>query len=811
MFSGAFCFCLGILVFSFDRKSVVNKLFLLTTLSLFYYTFTTVMMWLSQNPAEASFWNKMGAPWPFTVVLIFNCALAFTKNIWLKKPATYLALYFPAAFFFIVELFTDQINQLPVLRYWGFNDVASGSWLYYVSTVWAAVLTLGAVFVCTRYFYKTNDERQKKQRLLVTVGLAIPIIAFVTTNLIVRSFNIDIPNLGPITSAVFAGLVSYALLKYDLFTFDTALAADSIISSLPDPLVIINCHKKILRLNGHMLNFLGYKENELIGKGVEDILVPKYVEVLNKEFEKLCKEKIVANKELACLTRIGEQKEVIFSASIIQTRFGSPIGAACLFHDITERKKNQELQEKQAALINLGSSAIIVKNADGIITFWNTGAENLYGYTKQEAVGKKISVLLKAKYSESEDNIYVSLRRGQHWVGESTHYAKNNKEVVVQADWIAKLNERNEVLEVLESNIDITDRVNAQKALQLSEEKFRKNFAMTPIGISILNLDSNQFVDCNESFERLTGYKRDEIIGKSALEINLWTNQAKNNQIMDRLLREGTVEIQGLELTTKSQETKVVDAGFAVVEINGELHSISSFLDVTDRQKVEQELKENTVQIENLNEKLRILGTLTRHDVKNKLSVIKGNAYLLRKKLANSPELLSYVETIDLALDQSDRLLDLSRIYEKIGSEKLTRISVEESFNQAVNLVNKPGLRIFNKCKGLNVIADSMLSQLFYNLIDNSIKHGKTVTEIELSFNSEPSTIKLYYKDNGVGISDDIRSLIFSEGFTTGGSGLGLKLVKKMIESYGWTIEENGILNQGARFQITIPKSALFY
>ena len=65
--------------------------------------------------------------------------------------------------------------------------------------------------------------------------------------------------------------------------------------------------------------------------------------------------------------------------------------------------------------------------------------------------------------------------------------------------------------------------------------------------------------------------------------------------------------------------------------------------------------------------------------------------------------------------------------------------------------------------------------------------------------------IKLFYEDNGVGIPKENKPKIFKEGFTTGGSGLGLKLIKKMIEAYGWTIEENGVPDKGAQFEITAP------
>ena len=231
-------------MFSFDRKSSVSKFFLLGSFALFYYTFTTVMMWLSPNAAEASFWNKMGSLWPFTVVLIANFALAFSKSTWLRNKLTYLALYLPALLFFLIDLFTDLINKPPVLRYWGFNDVASGTWIYYISTFWSAALTIGAFVVCALYYFKTEDENQKKSRLLVTIGLAVPIVAFVITNLIARSIGMETPNLGPITAFIFSSFVAYAILKYDLFTFDAAIAADHIISTLPDALVLTNMQGK---------------------------------------------------------------------------------------------------------------------------------------------------------------------------------------------------------------------------------------------------------------------------------------------------------------------------------------------------------------------------------------------------------------------------------------------------------------------------------------------------------------------------------------------------------------------------------------
>jgi signal transduction histidine kinase len=116
-------------------------------------------------------------------------------------------------------------------------------------------------------------------------------------------------------------------------------------------------------------------------------------------------------------------------------------------------------------------------------------------------------------------------------------------------------------------------------------------------------------------------------------------------------------------------------------------------------------------------------------------------------------------------------------------------------------------IEIVNDCQGLEVTADSLLKQLFYNFLDNSLKYGEKVTQIRLHFTNEGDGVKLFYEDNGVGISEVNKPKLFHEGFSTGKStGLGLFLIKKMVEVYGWAITEEGEPDKGAKFVITIPK-----
>ena len=105
------------------------------------------------------------------------------------------------------------------------------------------------------------------------------------------------------------------------------------------------------------------------------------------------------------------------------------------------------------------------------------------------------------------------------------------------------------------------------------------------------------------------------------------------------------------------------------------------------------------------------------------------------------------------------------------------------------------------------VFADSFFRQLFYNLIDNSIKHGKRVTKIRVHYEKiSEAHLCLIYEDDGIGISLDHKPHLFKDGFSTCGStGHGLYLIKKAIDVYGWDVYENGESGKGAKFNIIIP------
>ncbi len=190
------CFALGLWVYSLNRKSILNKLFFLAGLVTLIYSFTTVMMWTASDGESAYFWHKMGTIWPFLVVLVVHFALIFTESDWLKKKRNYIVLYLPAIALWLIDLFTNLINDCPILKYWGYNDPASGTWVFGISTVWSALLPVFAFAICFKYYLRAKEPTEKQRRKYVAIGFAIPIAAFISTNMLGRAISIEIPNLG---------------------------------------------------------------------------------------------------------------------------------------------------------------------------------------------------------------------------------------------------------------------------------------------------------------------------------------------------------------------------------------------------------------------------------------------------------------------------------------------------------------------------------------------------------------------------------------------------------------------------------------
>jgi PAS domain S-box-containing protein len=139
--------------------------------------------------------------------------------------------------------------------------------------------------------------------------------------------------------------------------------------------------------------------------------------------------------------------------------------------DVTELREQELILGRQARLIDLAPAAAFVKRDDGTITFWSRGAEQLYGWSKDEAIGCNVHRLLRTEFPEPLESILAKVRTGCAWTGELRHMTREGQWVIVESYWLSEPNAQGVMEETLESNTDITERKRLQERLEEAVEE----------------------------------------------------------------------------------------------------------------------------------------------------------------------------------------------------------------------------------------------------------------------------------------------------------------------------------------------------
>ena len=485
-----------------------------------------------------------------------------------------------------------------------------------------------------------------------------------------------------------------------------------------------------------------------------------------------------------------------------------------IYNDITERKRAEEnlrqSEEKYRGLFESTQDGIVISDAQGVVASANQAAAAMLGYRNAEEL---VNVPAVTNYADPEDRrvlFELLAKKGTVKDYEVKLKRKDGTTFDARITVVLQRDLQGNVLRAEAILRDITERKKMRNALSESEEKYRRQFEEALDAIFVADAETGILVDCNPAACELVGRAKSEIVG---MHQRILHPPEENEGEFSRTFKEhlGKKKGQTLEsqVITKSGEIKDVAIKANILTLGNKTLMQGVFRDVTERKKAEERLKENHYKMEMMNEKLRVVGALTRHDVRNKLSAVEGNVHLARKKLSAESEALSNLSRIESTIDQITGIFNFATAYERIGLEKLVYVDVEKAVEEAVSLFSDlQNVKISNDCHGLTVLADSLLNKLFFNLIDNSLKHGKQTSQIRIYYQKENGgNLRLVYEDDGVGIPHAEKPKLFNEGYSTsGGTGYGLYLIKKLTEVYGWTIQETGEPRKGAQFTITIPK-----
>jgi PAS domain S-box-containing protein len=356
---------------------------------------------------------------------------------------------------------------------------------------------------------------------------------------------------------------------------------------------------------------------------------------------------------------------------------------------------------------------------------------------------------------------------------------------------------------------DLTDQKKQEIQLQESEQKFIALFSGNPGAIVFLDKDF-RVTDINPSFTALFGYKIEDIKGKSIIDAIVPDGFEEESEVIREKILLGPVGCGTVRKRNDGSYFNAAMSGGPVI-INGNIIGFFMvYMDISDVVTVQEELSKALAKAELLNKKIGVLGGFTRHDVRNKLAVISGLLYLAREEAIVSPELEIRLQEVENVIKNITGILDFAKTYEMVGSEELVPIDVGEMIQNAISLFSElKGLKIENQCKDFVTVADSMVSEIFHNLIDNTLKYGQKTTKIRIfTENSDDGVHNLIYEDDGVGLDERARKHLFQKGFGRG-TGYGLYLISQICEVYGWTVQEKGAQGQGVRFEFTIPAKKL--
>jgi PAS domain S-box-containing protein len=625
----------------------------------------------------------------------------------------------------------------------------------------------------------------------------------------------------------------------------------SLFESIRDPVgIFVGREGRLIDYNTAFKKSSGYTDEELKGKVFLDFVHPDdRALVLEKYQTEYSEEELPLVYEIRGMNKKGESLPLEISVSPYKKK-GRAIGIEVIHREITERKR----YERSLSTLNIHSLKLnTAESIEEIYELTLDAAEKTLGFEFADflMVEGKMLCLMTHRGPSGISSLKLPLDRDE---GITVKAARTGKPVFVpdiskekayvegglgarselavpirigdkvlgvlnvESKELDAFNEKDrELLEILAShaataisNLDRAKKLETSaREIRESQQKFERLFMNNPEAY-VYTDSSFHILNINPRFSKLFGYTLDEVKGKHINDIVVPKEKIREAVAFDEKASKG--ETYHEDTVRKRKDGRLVPIALSAAPIiveNQVIGHIAVYKDISQLKKAEDELRKMLQKLDKMNEKLRVVGGLTRHDVRNKLSTITGNAYLLKKQLAGNSEVLDKLGDMETAVQQTVKIFDFAKAYEMLGTEELVYNDVEKTVNEAISLfANRNNIKVINDCHGLTILADSLLRQLFYNLIDNSLKYGQKTARIRVYYEKTgQDSLKLVYEDDGIGIPVAEKPKLFKEGYSTGGStGYGLYLIKKIVEVYGWTIQETGTPGKGARFTMVIPE-----
>lgn len=468
--------------------------------------------------------------------------------------------------------------------------------------------------------------------------------------------------------------------------------------------------------------------------------------------------------------------------------------------DITNQKKTEAILQQNAKrlkdILNQCPIDIVVVDKNGMIEAMNDSLVSIVaGRTQEECIGQSyFEVIAKVGHSKEESPIQWALqgvattnkamrRAGRNWIVNVTPIYDNEQvtgAIGMYQDMTEALKQERERIEVL--------------------QRFETMFSCNVAAMVVVRLCDKEIIDVNSAWERLYGFQKSEVIGRSPDELGIF-------QLLESPLKFKTA-IQGEEMTICSKDGSVrhVMLSAVLINVDGESCMLATTIDVTDKHRVEKEIAHL--------DRLNIVGEMAAsigHEVRNPMTTVRGYLQLFQRKKVFEP----YYEQFSLMIEELDRANAIITEFLSLAKNKVFEIkrgNINDVIHTLLPLMQADALRMGHEvCIELGQIPDSDFSekeirQMLINLVRNALEAMVQNGLATIRTYADDECLYLEIQDTGIGIPDEIMNKLGTPFVTTkeNGTGLGLPVCYRIAERHKAKIQVSTGL-AGTKVTVVFP------
>ena len=611
------------------------------------------------------------------------------------------------------------------------------------------------------------------------------------------------------------------------------------LGSIGDAVITTDIEGRVTYLNRVAESLTGWTRQDAIGRPLGEvfrIVNEDSRQIVESPVARALREGVVvglANHTLL-VSRDGSERPIDDSAAPIRNDHDVVSGCVLIFRDISERRQWEKREAARlvsarllASIVESSDDAIISKSLDGIIQTWNAAAERLFGYTSDEAVGRHISLVIPLERIAEEDHIVVTLKAGtriEHF--ETERVRKDGQRILVSLTVSPIHDDTGQVIGASKIVRDISER----KLAESEREKFVTLVENSTDFIGICDMNAVP-IFVNRAGLQMVGL--DSLEQARTIRVTDFFFPEDQPLVMNELFRE-VLDKGHAEMDVRFRHFKTGEAlwmSYKVLRLDdtrGQPVAIATVSqDVTERRRMEDSLRGLAADLAEADRrKDEFLATLA-HELRNPLAPLSNTLEILKRSSGPDAPVRQGLDTMERQLEQLvrlvDDLLDLSRITHNRIDLRKRHVELASVLRQAV-LSAQPladaarhTIEVTLPSEPIYLHADPVrLTQVFGNLLNNSCKYSPPGGTIRVTAQRDGDGAAVTVTDTGIGIPGDKLASIFDMFAqvdrtleqSQGGLGIGLTLVKRLVELHGGSVEaQSAGIGHGSTFVVRLPAS----